>query len=94
MAGSTDVVADEPLLLLPRRFRQDRAWMKLHKIWRTNTKVKGFIIDKVRGGYSIAIAGFIAYQGRPIARRGRAMALGLDFFGAQKHFFLNCKALN
>nr|ABW22423.1 mitochondrial S1 ribosomal protein [Medicago sativa] len=61
MAGSTDVVADEPLLLLPRRFRQDRAWMKLNKIWRTNTKVKGFIIDKVRGGYSVAIAGFIAY---------------------------------
>ena len=40
--GSTDVVAGEPLLL-PRRFRQNLAWMKLNKIWRTNTKVKGFI---------------------------------------------------
>jgi hypothetical protein len=60
LAGSTDVVADEPLLL-PQSFRQHRAWMKLHTIWRTNTKVKGFIIDKVRGGYSVAIAGFIAY---------------------------------
>ncbi|KAI5409136.1 hypothetical protein KIW84_054804 [Lathyrus oleraceus] len=61
LVGSTDVVAGEPLLLLPRRFRQNRAWMKLNKIWRTNTKVKGFIIDKVKGGYSVAIAGFITF---------------------------------
>ncbi|KAI9074373.1 hypothetical protein K1719_043667 [Acacia pycnantha] len=38
LVGSTDVVAGEPLLLLPRRFRQKRAWMELNKIWRTNTK--------------------------------------------------------
>ncbi|MCI00235.1 ribosomal protein S1, partial [Trifolium medium] len=38
LVGSTDVVAGEPHLLLPRRFRQNRAWMKLNKIWRTNTK--------------------------------------------------------
>ncbi|CAI8594981.1 unnamed protein product [Vicia faba] len=61
LVGSTDVVAGEPLLLLPRRFRQNRAWMKLNKIWRMNTKVKGFIIDKVKGGYSVAIAGFITF---------------------------------
>ncbi|CAJ2660108.1 ribosomal protein S1 [Trifolium pratense] len=61
LVGSTDVVAGETPLLLPRRFRQNRAWMKLNKIWRTNTKVKGFIVDKVRGGYSVAIAGFIAF---------------------------------
>ena len=62
LVGSTDVVAGEPLLLLPRRFRQTRAWMELNKIWRTNTKVKGFIIDKVKkGGYSVAIAGFITF---------------------------------
>ncbi|XP_020240644.1 uncharacterized protein LOC109819348 [Cajanus cajan] len=64
LVGSTDVVAGEPLLLLPRRFRQNLAWMELNKIWRTNTKVKGFIIDidKVkRGGYSVAIAGFITF---------------------------------
>nr|YP_011001143.1 ribosomal protein S1 [Magnolia liliiflora]WPN85978.1 ribosomal protein S1 [Magnolia liliiflora] len=59
LVGSTDVVAGEPLLLLPRRFRQNRAWMELNKIWRTNTKVKGFLIEKVKGGYSVAIAGFI-----------------------------------
>ncbi|KAK4838001.1 hypothetical protein QYF36_010275 [Acer negundo] len=56
MVGSTDAVAGEPVLLLPRRFRQNRAWMELNKMWRTNTKVKGFIIEKVRGGYSVAIA--------------------------------------
>ena len=61
LVGSTDVVAGEPLLLLPRRFRQNRAWMELNKIWRTNTKVKGFIIEKIKGGYSVAIAGFITF---------------------------------
>ena len=59
LLGSRDVVAGEPLLLLPRRFRQNRAWMELNKILRTNTKVKGFIIEKVKKGYSVAIAGFI-----------------------------------
>ena len=61
LVGSTDVVAGEPLLLLPRRFRQNRAWIELNKIWRTNTKVKGFILKKVKGGYSVAIAGFITF---------------------------------
>ena len=61
LVGSIDVVAGEPLLLLPRRFRQNRAWMELNKILRTNTKVKGFIIEKVKGGYSVAIAGFITF---------------------------------
>nr|YP_010838113.1 ribosomal protein S1 [Apostasia shenzhenica]WGF19848.1 ribosomal protein S1 [Apostasia shenzhenica] len=66
--GSLDVVAGEPLLLLPRRFRQNRAWMELKKIWRLRVrdlgkkvKVKGFIIEKVKGGYSVAIAGFITF---------------------------------
>nr|WHL31002.1 ribosomal protein S1 [Teagueia sp. Jost 6134] len=59
--GSLDVVAGEPLLLLPRRFRQNRAWVELQKIWRTKKKVKGFLIDKVKGGYSVAIAGFITF---------------------------------
>ena len=58
--GSLDVLAGEPLLL-PRRFRQNRAWMELQKNWRTNKKVKGFIINKVKGGYSVAIAGFITF---------------------------------
>nr|QKO27487.1 ribosomal protein S1 [Petrosavia sakuraii] len=54
-------LAGEPLLLLPRRCRQNRAWMELKKIWRTKKKVKGFIINKVKGGYSVAIAGFITF---------------------------------
>jgi len=58
--GSLDGGDGEPLLL-PRRFRQKRAWMELKKIWRTNKKVKGFIINKVKGGYSVAIAGFITF---------------------------------
>ena len=58
--GSLDVAAGEPLLL-PRRFRQNRAWMELKNLWRTKKKVKGFLINKVKGGYSVAIAGFITF---------------------------------
>ncbi|XP_021900250.1 uncharacterized protein LOC110816394 [Carica papaya] len=61
LVGSLDVVAGEPLLLLPRRFRQNRAWMELNKIWRRNTKVKGFLFEKIKGGYSVAIAGFLTF---------------------------------
>lgn len=59
--GSIDAVPGEPHILLPRKFRQQRVWMELNKIWRTNSQVKGFIIEKVRGGYSVAIAGYIAF---------------------------------
>lgn len=58
--GSLDVAAGEPLLL-PQRFRQNRAWVELKKIWRTKKKVKGFCIKKIKGGYSVAIAGFITF---------------------------------
>jgi len=71
LVGSTDVVAGEPLLLLPRRFRQNRAWMELNKIWRTNTKVKGFIFKKVKGGYSVAIAGFLTFLPFRLFKRRR-----------------------
>lgn len=67
LVGSTDVAAGE-LLLLPRRFRQIRAWMEVIKIWQTK-KVKGIIIKKIKGGYSVAIAGFITFLPfRPLKR--------------------------
>nr|ULQ69194.1 ribosomal protein S1 [Dapsilanthus disjunctus]ULQ69212.1 ribosomal protein S1 [Dapsilanthus disjunctus] len=59
--GSLHVAAGEPLLL-PQRFRQNQAWIELKKIWRTEKKVKGVFINKVKGGYLVAIAGFITFQ--------------------------------
>ncbi|PON82387.1 S1 ribosomal protein [Trema orientale] len=53
MAGESTV--------LPRRFRQYQAWLELNKIWRANSEVKGFVVDKLRGRHSVAIAGFIAF---------------------------------
>ncbi|XP_062008849.1 uncharacterized protein LOC133725574 isoform X2 [Rosa rugosa] len=67
LVGSTDVVAGEPHLLLPRRFRQRRAWMELNKIWQRNRKVKGFILQKVKGGYLVGIGGFVTFL--PIRRK-------------------------
>ncbi|XBH62192.1 hypothetical protein VPH35_116472 [Triticum aestivum] len=49
--GSLDVAAGEPLLL-PQRFRQNRAWIELKKIWRTKKKVQGFIIKNQRRLFS------------------------------------------
>ncbi|KAK8950661.1 hypothetical protein KSP39_PZI004058 [Platanthera zijinensis] len=59
--GSLNVLVGEPLILLPRRFRKNQAWVELKKIWQMNKKFKGFLIDKVKGGYSVAIAGFITF---------------------------------
>ncbi|KAJ4831182.1 hypothetical protein Tsubulata_046939 [Turnera subulata] len=61
LVGSTDGVAGEPLLLLPRRFRKNQAFPELNKIWRTKKKVKGFLIKRIKGGYSVAIAGFLTF---------------------------------
>nr|WRW54050.1 ribosomal protein S1 [Mesembryanthemum crystallinum] len=71
LVGSNHVVPGEPLLLLPRRFRQNRARMELHKIWRRNTQVKGFLLGRVKAGYSVAIAGFIAFIPIRIKKRKR-----------------------
>ena len=54
LARSINVVVSEQLLL-PRRSRQSQASMELNKIWKMNTKFKGFIIEKVEGDYSVAI---------------------------------------
>lgn len=70
-------VAGEPLLL-PRQFRLFRAWMELNQIWRTNKKVKGLILEKVKGGYSVAIAGFITFLPfRSLKQKRKRLALRL-----------------
>jgi hypothetical protein len=48
-------------LILPRRFRQKRAWIELQNKWRTRDKVKGLILRKIKGGFSVGIAGFISF---------------------------------
>ncbi|XP_057530164.1 uncharacterized protein LOC130808715 [Amaranthus tricolor] len=60
-ADADNVVAGEPLLVLPRRYRQKRVSMELRKIWRTNSQVKGFYVKRVKGGYAVAVAGYIAF---------------------------------
>lgn len=59
--GSVGSREDGDPLLLPRKLRQNRAWMELKNMWRTNKKVKGFLLNRIRGGYSVAIAGFITF---------------------------------
>ncbi|GFP92115.1 ribosomal protein s1 mitochondrial [Phtheirospermum japonicum] len=62
IVGQNDAVGGgEQPLLLPRRFRKHRAWLELKNLWSANAKVKGFVAEKMRGGYSIAIAGYLAF---------------------------------
>ncbi|KAK9050492.1 hypothetical protein SSX86_030538 [Deinandra increscens subsp. villosa] len=61
LVGSTDSVAGEPAILLSRRFTQNQAWMELKKACLSHKPLRGFPVEKVRGGYSIAIAGYIAF---------------------------------
>ncbi|KAF4398827.1 hypothetical protein G4B88_028190 [Cannabis sativa] len=65
VVGYVDVKAGESQIKkqMLERFFVDvvAAWLELNKMLRTNAKVKGFIVEKVRGGYSVAIAGFIAF---------------------------------
>ncbi|KAI3884675.1 hypothetical protein MKX03_016123 [Papaver bracteatum] len=53
LVGSTDEMSLE---------RRNRAWSELIMCWRKNIKVKGFVTEKIRGGFSVGIAGFIAFM--------------------------------
>nr|NP_689383.1 ribosomal protein S1 [Chaetosphaeridium globosum]AAM96617.1 ribosomal protein S1 [Chaetosphaeridium globosum] len=48
-----------------------RPWAYLTKIWQSNkkNKIQGFIVNSVKGGYSVALAGFIAFLPRRLRRR-------------------------
>nr|UZX50373.1 ribosomal protein S1 [Sedum plumbizincicola] len=59
--GTSSGSSNEPLIVLPRKYRQKQALMELNKLWRQNKKVNGFILEKVRGGYLVAIGGYIAF---------------------------------
>ncbi|MFS7922045.1 hypothetical protein Hanom_Chr03g00244031 [Helianthus anomalus] len=59
--GSTETVAGEPAIVLSRRYTQNQALIELKKKWQSHKKVKGFPLEKVKGGYSVAIAGYIAF---------------------------------
>lgn len=52
--------AEQPLLM-PRKLRKQRALAELKNLWQSNRKVKGFIVGRVKGGYTVAIGGYIAF---------------------------------
>nr|AKJ25832.1 ribosomal protein S1 [Geranium incanum] len=64
LLGSYGVMAGEPPLLNPRAFRHILVFMKLREMRRTNTKVKGFVLKRLRRrkgskrSYLVGIAGF------------------------------------
>uniref|UniRef100_UPI0030FE75CE ribosomal protein S1 n=1 Tax=Cyathodium cavernarum TaxID=351593 RepID=UPI0030FE75CE len=65
--GIEDVeVFGEPKMLLPKpleiKCKRKLVWIELTKIWRSEQNlVKGFILNSVKGGYAVAIAGYIAF---------------------------------
>ncbi|KAK9682627.1 hypothetical protein RND81_10G086500 [Saponaria officinalis] len=57
----TDAVPGEPLLLLPMRFRQKLAGTELKRLQQRGGTVNGVVVNKVWGGYNVAVGGFIAF---------------------------------
>lgn len=57
----------EPILVLPKflqKFsRRKFVWTELTKVWHSGkyNRVKGFILNSVKGGYAVAVAGYIAF---------------------------------
>nr|YP_009533038.1 ribosomal protein S1 [Polytrichum commune]AYG93131.1 ribosomal protein S1 [Polytrichum commune] len=72
--GVEDVeVFGEPKMLLPkpleRKCKSKLVWTELTKIWRSDRNlIKGFILNSVKGGYAVAIAGHIAFLPKSLRR--------------------------
>jgi ribosomal protein S1 len=72
--GIEDVeVFGEPKMLLPkpleRKCKSKLVWTELTKIWRSDRNlIKGFILNSVKGGYAVAIAGHIAFLPKSLRR--------------------------
>jgi ribosomal protein L14E/L6E/L27E len=72
--GIEDVeVFGELKMLLPkpleRKCKSKLIWTELTKIWRSDHNlVKGFLLNSVKGGYAIAIAGHIAFLPKSLRR--------------------------
>nr|YP_009047454.1 ribosomal protein S1 [Buxbaumia aphylla]AGN74245.1 ribosomal protein S1 [Buxbaumia aphylla]AHI16043.1 ribosomal protein S1 [Buxbaumia aphylla] len=72
--GLEDVeVFGEPKMLLPkaleRKCKSKLVWTELTKIWRSDRNlIKGFILNSVKGGYAVAIAGHIAFLPKSLRR--------------------------
>nr|QIA60232.1 ribosomal protein S1 [Treubia lacunosa] len=72
--GIEDVeVFGEPKMLLPKpleiKCKRKLVWIELTKIWRSDKNfVKGFILNSVKGGYAVAIAGYIAFLPKSLLR--------------------------
>ncbi|EPS72423.1 hypothetical protein M569_02345 [Genlisea aurea] len=56
-----NATGDEQPLLLPQKLRKQRALTELEKKMKGNKKVRGFVAEKVWGGYSVGIAGYVAF---------------------------------
>jgi hypothetical protein len=62
----------EPHLVFPKMLqkicRRKLVWTELTKVWRSaqNNRIKGFILNSVKGGYAVAIAGHIAFLPRSL----------------------------
>nr|WIA66427.1 ribosomal protein S1 [Apopellia endiviifolia]WIA66468.1 ribosomal protein S1 [Apopellia endiviifolia]WIA66509.1 ribosomal protein S1 [Apopellia endiviifolia]WIA66550.1 ribosomal protein S1 [Apopellia endiviifolia] len=72
--GIEDVeVFGEPKMLLPKpleiKCKRKLVRIELTKIWRSDQNlVKGFILNSVKGGYAVAIAGYIASLPKSLLR--------------------------
>nr|UQV94643.1 ribosomal protein S subunit 1 [Haplopteris ensiformis]UQV94657.1 ribosomal protein S subunit 1 [Haplopteris ensiformis]UQV94741.1 ribosomal protein S subunit 1 [Haplopteris ensiformis] len=59
-------------IILPKLLNKEIVWIELTKIWRDRDKVKGLILNSMKGGYAVAIAGFVAFLLRSLFRKRKS----------------------
>lgn len=74
----------KPEIILSKPLNKKIVWIELTKIWRDRDKVKGLIFNSMKGGYAVAIAGFVAFLPRSLFRKSES---GRKFFKSRKFRF-------
>lgn len=62
----------KPGIILSKPLNKKIVWIELTKIWRDRDKVKGLIFNSMKGGYAVAIAGFVAFLPRSLFRKRKS----------------------
>lgn len=77
----------EPKIILPKPLNNKIVWIELTKIWRDRDEVEGLISNPMKGGYVVAIAGFIAFLPRSLFRRSGKLHKNRKFCRSLKFRF-------
>ncbi|EFJ37484.1 hypothetical protein SELMODRAFT_438011 [Selaginella moellendorffii] len=70
---------------LDRQLKKKQLWLECKKAWQMKTQVDGSILNVVRGGFAVSIAGFVAFMPRSMRKTANVHS---------KFYILNVRADN